>query len=312
MIDIMNYLIVFLKRVNNLITKYPLINVFLLAILGAVSLNNENIFYAKIYIALAMVYIAGVSLLGRSSRIGDDFGKLIDNAYNSTIFLVILFSILMYIFVTFYVEFNSIISIDVKVDSWIQFFGSIFGSSLTILALIFTIKMTRQQLDSNYANEIMPVLACENTNRLPKISIKEALELKLINISSNTSINLKIEKIKIEGIYESKTSYLREIDGNSFTLRSNMIKPNDAQLLILDGLSLENEIRDSLHSINIQIEFSFTDIFGKANYSLIYFVVLQLQVNALKVNYKSQAGNILYIMDYQFAYERNSYFKTLV
>lgn len=122
------------------------------------------------------------------------------------IFMTTVLSILTPLFITYLVAASCRLIIPSyfkvgSVDAWIGFAGAIFGGSITMLALYFTLKHNEDINKASQASQIKPYISCDITNydaNKREIIIENCInnfgfiDFKMRNVSSNIANGIKI------------------------------------------------------------------------------------------------------------------------
>lgn len=301
-----------LSKLRNHIDNHPQLIIVSILFLTAINLLNGKNNNAYIYFLVFIINISGYVLLRRSNFQKDKFRLLTDNLLNLAVFLIIFFTAITAITSILLSEFISILGPKYgNIDTWIQFLGSLFGGSLTLVALAFTIKLTQHQNQFLINSSLMPVLTCQNTIFEQHDTICKSLVLKLENVSNNTILNLKIDKLSVFVVDKSdcKSIYIEKGE-KDLTPSTNILCPKDSQMFNPKGLSIDQTLRDrDLKYVDIVVDFKYTDIFQSVRYMLRYNVRFILQNNKLNLSYSLSENEHYILKEYIFLHEDNTYQK---
>lgn len=160
-------------------------------------------------------------------------------------------------------------------DSWLLFFGSLFGGSLTLVALVITLKYSDDQRRDEKTLNLMPVCIGRLTNKsMTSDQIDDIFSLDIINVTENFTKDIKVESFEV--------CYEYEIDGadsmNKYPVVSEVFKKIPNILIKGDSLNIKPTIPtidDKLRDLNaksamINISISYSDVYSLKKYSLIY------------------------------------------
>jgi len=160
-------------------------------------------------------------------------------------------------------------------DTWLSFFGSLFGGSLTLIALVLTFKYTDEQRREEKALAVMPICvgAIKDESGISD-QLKNVCLIEISNITDNLAKDLKIEEYSIKSyltindVIEVRTHNIRQQEFNTI---SNILQGKKS-LILNPFIPMENSLeRDTqLEKVEVNVHVSYSDIFDIKKYDLLY------------------------------------------
>lgn len=161
--------------------------------------------------------------------------SIIDRVLSLSLIVIVASPIIVYLFLIlasnlslFYVRIGG-------EDAWIGFAGSIIGGSLTMLALVFTLKQQDDIRKSDKTLSIMPILSIEPENGTGKDFNIDVRKFVILNLSNNHAIDARIigtrfsvldlEGLERGGYYETPGSTLNSDNFLLSPLKGNIRYP---------------------------------------------------------------------------------------
>jgi hypothetical protein len=232
--------------------------------------------------------------------------------------LVVLFTIVSYLIIYL---FRYLLSINPSLqtlvignqDTWLSFFGSMFGGSLTLVALVLTFKYTDEQRREEKALAVMPVCvgAIKDESKISD-QLKNICLIEISNITENLAKDIKIEEytiksfLTINDVIEVRTHNIRQQEFNTV---SNILQGKKS-LILNPFIPMENSLeRDAqLEKVEVNVHVSYSDIFGIKKYDLHYTAefVLRIRTNSPYI-LPSDKEKILFVKDFVFSRQVNTH-----
>lgn len=259
------------------------------------------------FVLIIIVFLILFSIMKR-------FDKYIKS---KNIFMATILLILAFLFITYLgaMVIKTFVSNSYKVgsaDAWIGFAGSVLGSSLTMLALFFTLKHNEEIHKASQTRQIKPYISCDITNydaNKREIMIENCInnygfiDFKMRNVSGNIANEIKSTE-EYSMIENERISDLLERYGISIHTvaldESIFLAPNDeyywrTNIAIETDESGEYIFGDSDFCFKHVIVFEFTDSAGLQRYKLRfeYEININVDVNDNLHFFKHSAGNYI-------------------
>jgi hypothetical protein len=232
--------------------------------------------------------------------------------------LVVLFTLVSYLIIYL---FRYLLSINPNLqtlvignqDTWLSFFGSLFGGSLTLVALVLTFKYTDEQRREEKALAVMPICVGAIKDEI-KVSdqLKNICIIEISNISDNLAKNIKIEKYTIRsfltmnGVVEVKTHDIKqqEFDNVSNILQGKKSLTLSPYIPLVDQLERD----DNLEKVEVIVHLTYQDIFDIHHYDLHYTVEFNLRIRSNAQYFlQSEEGKIHFVKDFVFSRQVNNH-----
>lgn len=161
------------------------------------------------------------------------------NILPKTLIAILLATTCTYMVATFFKYLKIVVPVG-SVDAWIGFSGSILGSSITMLALYFTLKQNEEINRQNQMHLVRPYISCSIINLDPEeheivmknyIDNYDFIECKMRNISNNIANGIKIRD-EYATVIDSRGNCIRYDDlYDKFGISMYTVSLNDGTFL---------------------------------------------------------------------------------
>ncbi|MHC1734068.1 MAG: hypothetical protein AB9921_00090 [Erysipelotrichaceae bacterium] len=190
-------------------------------------------------------------------------------------------------------------------ESWIQFSGAIIGGSMTLFAVVFSLRHNEILYEKQKSDAIKPIFSFSPTLKnegseliqtLTDFDSNFRIELEALNISNNPALDFKItdivRKVKDKEFSLEASNYENEMDDivkNEHGDKEKILG-NSAHIIPIYFYDEEGEKSPIRRNLELLIKYSYRDI-NLTTYSNSY----RLLINIAKFHYKGKLQTIVSI-----------------